>query len=126
MSLPRRFLVDTSAWIETLRAKGDTTLRERVKTLVLEDRAVLCELVLLELWNGASGSEEQKLLAELEAQVESAPITPEVWKAARSMARKLRARGITVPATDLLVAACAEHHGLGLVHKDEHFEKMAY
>lgn len=124
MSALRRFLIDTSAWVETLRAQGDPVLRERVKTLVLEDQAVLCDMVLLELWNGARGSEEQKLLADLEAQVASVPITAEVWSKAQATARKLRARGVTVPATDLLIAACAEHHGLGVVHKDEHFEQV--
>lgn len=124
MSPPRRFLIDSSAWIESLRANGEPTLRERVRTLIQEDRAVLCDMVLLELWNGARDGKEQKMLSELEAQVTSVPITFEVWKAAHSLARKLRAKGLTVPATDILIAACAEHHGLGLVHKDEHFERI--
>ena len=125
MSDGQRFLIDTSAWIETLRTTGDPSVRAKVSGLTAEDRAVLCDMVRLELWNGARSSGEQSLLRELEAQVEIVPTPPEVWERACDLARVARGKGLTVPATDLLVAACAEHHGLGLVHQDVHFEKLA-
>lgn len=53
MSTGERFLVDTSAWIETLRANGDAAVRARVRELAVDDRAVLCDMVRVELWNGA-------------------------------------------------------------------------
>lgn len=122
---PRRFLVDTSAWIETLRASGDPAVRSRVKALTLDDCTVLCDLVRLELWNGARGSADHKLLRDLEDQLETVPTTPEVWSRAREMARVSREKGLTLPAADLVIAACAEHHGLGLVHHDQHFDQLA-
>ena len=47
-----RALVDTSAWIETLRRNGDPEVSASVRAATQEGRAVLCDLVLLELWNG--------------------------------------------------------------------------
>jgi predicted nucleic acid-binding protein len=120
----RRFLIDTSAWIETLRPSGDPSVRARVSALTTEDRAVLCDLVRLELWNGARGAGEHRLLRELEQQLETVPTTPEVWDLASALARSARGKGLTVPATDLLIAACAKLHGLGLIHCDTHFDNL--
>ena len=44
---------------------------------------------------------------------------------AAALARLAREKGVTVPATDLLVAACARHHGVSLEHNDSHFDLIA-
>ena len=79
--------MDTSAWIETLRTSGDSAVRARVSAVTADDRAVLCDLVLLELWNGARATKEHKLLREMEEELETVPTTPEVWALARELAR---------------------------------------
>lgn len=86
---------------------------------------MLCDLVLVELWNGARASKEHRLLREMEEQLETVSTTPEVWALARELARLARSNGLTVPATDLIIAACAEHHQLALIHNDAHFEQLA-
>ena len=35
-----------------------------------------------------------------------------------------RKKGITIPATDLLVAACAQTNGARLLHFDSHFDRL--
>jgi predicted nucleic acid-binding protein len=85
---------------------------------------VLCDLVRVELWNGARASKEHRLLREMEEQLETVPTTPEVWALARELARLARSKGLTVPAADLVIAACAEHHRLGLIHHDSHFDQL--
>jgi predicted nucleic acid-binding protein len=117
-----RYLVDTSAWIETLRTSGQPAVRARVSALTAEDRVLLCDQVRLELWNGATNARHRRQLRDLEAQLDTVPTTPEVWEQARELARSSRATGLTVPAADLLIAACARHHGLGLIHHDGHFD----
>lgn len=118
-------LVDTSAWIETLRRDGDPEVRASVRAATLEGRAVLCDLVLLELWNGAQGAAEQRLLRELAQDLEKVPTPPAVWEVAQELARTCRLAGVSAPATDLLIAACAEHHDLELLHRDGHFDLIA-
>jgi predicted nucleic acid-binding protein len=118
-------LIDTSAWIETLRTDGDEQIRATVTAAVTAGLAVLCDLVLLELWNGARGDAEQQILGRLEENLECVPTTPEVWTAARALASACRSNGWTVPATDLLIAACAQSHGLDLIHRDGHFDAIA-
>jgi predicted nucleic acid-binding protein len=117
--------VDTSAWIETLRRNGDPDIRASVRAVTREGRAVLCDLVLLELWNGAQGADEQRILRELELTIEKVPTSPAVWEAASDLARVCRRAGVSAPATDILIAACAEHHRLEILHRDTHFDHIA-
>ena len=81
-------------------------------------------MVRVELWNGARDARDQRLLREIEEQLQTVSTTPEVWARARDLARLARAKGITVPAADLLIAACARQHQLQLIHNDAHFDKL--
>jgi len=81
-------------------------------------------MVRIELWNGARSASDHRLLRELEEQVETAPTTPEVWALARELARLARGKGLTVSAADLVIAACAEYHHLGIIHYDGHFDQL--
>lgn len=125
MSARRRFLVDTSAWIETLRRNGDSAVRARISALTADDAVVLCDQVRLELWNGARSATDHRLLSNLEQQLEIVPTSPAVWTLACAYARSARERGLTLPAADLLIAACARHHGLELIHHGAHFDQLA-
>jgi predicted nucleic acid-binding protein len=116
-------LVDTSAWVEYLRP-GLSEVGERVEELVLEDEAAWCDMVMLELWNGARGAEEKRKLAELSAAAPRLETTSAVWALAHRLAVRCRDRGKSVPAADILIAACAVHHEVGLEHKDGHFDEI--
>ena len=118
-------LIDTSAWIESLRPDGDPVVRARVQALLQSGEAAWCPMVRLELWNGARGAREKRVLREIEAAVPCMAMTPEVWARADDFARKARAAGRTVPATDILVAACAQQHAVEIEHADEHFRLIA-
>jgi predicted nucleic acid-binding protein len=118
-------LVDTSAWIHFLRPDGDAAVRARVEAALRAGTARLCPLVRLELWNGAGGERERKVLRELERSIPELPIPPAVWADACDLARRCRAAGVSVPATDLLIAACALHHGVRLEHEDTDFDAIA-
>jgi predicted nucleic acid-binding protein len=51
-------------------------------------------------------------------------IDGQVWQAAYELAREARARGVTAPATDIVVVACARRHAASLVHADAHFDLL--
>ncbi|MCY4483506.1 MAG: PIN domain-containing protein [Spirochaetaceae bacterium] len=118
-------LIDTSAWIEQLRRGGDAAVRRQVEALLGAGEAAWCPLVRLELWNGARGGEERTVLKEMEHTLPSLIIDGAVWDLAATLASRAREGGISVPATDLLVASCARHHEVPLLHRDGHFESVA-
>ncbi|MDQ2667874.1 MAG: PIN domain-containing protein [Gemmatimonadota bacterium] len=118
-------LVDTSSWIHFLRVNGDVVVRARVVAALEAGEARWCAMVRLELWNGAGGERERKILREFEKLIPELEITDDVWNVAYDMGRRSRAAGVTVPATDLLIAACARFHGAGLEHADSDFALIA-
>jgi predicted nucleic acid-binding protein len=116
-------LVDTSSWIEYLRGhQNDTALR--VKELVRNDLAGWCDLIAVELWNGVRPGSEKKALEELEEAVTGFPLSEEVWLKARRLALRCRESGLTVPANDVVIAACAANYDLEIECFDAHFAKI--
>ena len=118
-------LIDSSSWIHFLRPAGDADVRDRVAALLEAGTARWCPLVRLELWNGAGGEREKKVLREFEGRIPELEISDDVWEAAYDLARRCRGAGVTVPATDLLIHACARHHGAGIEHADSDFDQIS-
>ncbi len=118
-------LLDTSAIIHFLRPNGDPKVRDRVIALLHSGEARWCALVRLELWNGAGGERERKAIREFERFVPELDISANVWALAMDLARRCRVAGVSVPASDLLIAACARHHGAAVEHADSDFELIA-
>ena len=118
-------LVDSSSWIHFLRPSGDPAVRARVEAALTAGEACWCPLVRLELWNGAAGERDRKILRDFEAVLPELPIDDEVWMKAYELARRARAAGVSVPATDILIAACTRRHGAELETADADFERLA-
>lgn len=117
-------LVDTSSWIHLLRPDGDQTVRARVERALAEGEACWCPIVRLELWNGAGGEREKKILREFEQVLPELAITADVWDQACELSRRARVRGISAPATDLAITACAQFHGVDLETADADFAAL--
>ena len=118
-------LIDTSSWIHLLRPDGDPETRGRVEAALRSGEAGWCPIVQLELWNGARGGREQRVLRRFAEVLPVLPMDEEVWSSAYDLARRARSRGVTVPATDVAIAACARRHGAGLESADADFELLA-
>ena len=118
-------LIDTSSWIHMLRPSGDPNVRSRVQNALASGQACWCPLVQLELWNGAQGRHEQKVLRDFAQVLPELPIDGEVWQQAFDLARRARSQGVTVPTTDLIIAACARRHDVALETADSDFALLA-
>jgi predicted nucleic acid-binding protein len=90
--------------------------------MLTQGRACLNDIILLELWNGARGGYERSQLVKLEEGIPILSTDDQVWSKSRELARLCRSGGVTVPATDLIVFACAKRHEAALEYHDEHFE----
>ena len=76
------------------------------------------------MWNGARGGPEQRGLHHFAAVLPELHIDADVWSGAYDLARRVRARGVTVPAADVLIAACARRHGAAFESADKDFERL--
>lgn len=115
-------LIDTSSWVEALRSTGNKDVRERIFKLMTEGNAAWCDMVAVELWNGARGDYEKQKLSELEKEITCLETTPETWKTARILAQRCRQGGQTVPTADLVITACAVSHNVSIEHCDTHID----
>jgi predicted nucleic acid-binding protein len=118
-------LVDSSSWIHFLRKDGNPDVRARVAAVLEAGTACWCPMVRLELWNGAGGEREKKALKNFERLLPELMMTPAIWDDAYDLARRCRTAGVTVPASDLVIWACARHHGAQVEHADTDFDLIA-
>ena len=116
-------LIDTSSWVEYLR-DGKSAAGDSVEVLVLSGEAAWCDVTLVELWHGVRGAKEKRELAEMENEIERIPVDAAVWRLASKLALRSREKGINVPISDIITAACAAAHGLDLEHCDRHFNDL--
>ena len=118
-------LIDTSSWVHLLRPDGGPEIRSRVEAALRSGDACWCPIVQLELWNGARGGREQQVLRRFAEVLPALPMDEDVWSVAYDLARRARSRGVTVPATDVAIAACARRHDARLESADRDFELLA-
>ncbi|MFO8240013.1 MAG: PIN domain nuclease [Dissulfuribacterales bacterium] len=121
----KAFLIDTSAWICALRKDGHSKVRSRVAHLLEKEQILICGMIKLELLGGTRSEHEySRLQSRLNALTEI-PIHSDVWKSASRTAFNLRRVGLTIPATDILIAGTALYVQAALVHVDRHFDMIA-
>lgn len=115
-------LVDTSAWVQQLRAKGEPSVRARVENLLRNGEAAWCAPVRLELWAGVGREPEGKILRAYEETLPDLSVTAIVWEQAQAMAERGRRKGFRAPAMDILIASCARYHRVEVEHDDSDFD----
>ena len=116
------FLVDTSAWLLALRKNFLPIAKDRIDYLLKEDLVISTGMVKLELLGGTKTEIEfQRLKARLDA-LDTVETDMQLWARAYELAFNLRRRGVTIPYTDILIAACALHANAIILHADAHFD----
>lgn len=124
MTPPTWVLVDSSAWVETLRKGGKEDIRLRVIGLLDRQWAAMTEPVYLELYRGVRGKKEKGNLELLRASCHWLSFNAACWEAANRHSLRCRENGLTVPMADLLIASCALFYGVSVLHCDQHFDEI--
>jgi predicted nucleic acid-binding protein len=119
-------LIDTSAWIEYLRATGSPVNR-RVRALLAEEGGfVTCHPVRMEVLMGARDEDHLRKLSGLLARGRMLPTTPGHYDEAASLYRACHREGATVrKAVDCLIAAHAIRAAVSVLHHDSDFTVLA-
>jgi predicted nucleic acid-binding protein len=117
-------LVDTSAWVEFFRRKGDPAVKLAVRGLLDAFEATLCGPVELEFLGGARPDEKDRIQAWFN-------ILPylrndqKIWRKAAETWSKMRAHGTMVPWNDAIIATLALGADCRVYAVDKHFTAMA-
>ncbi len=120
-------LVDTSAWVEYLRATGSTTHRAVRRILDHDEPAHTTDVVVMELLAGARDDDHRDRLLRLLARCEHVPIEGlDDYETAADLYSMCRTEGETVRAlTDCLIAVVALRASLPVLHADRDFDVLA-
>jgi predicted nucleic acid-binding protein len=114
-------LVDSSAWVEFLRRKGDPKIKHIVARLLEADQAAYTCPIRFELLSGVKPGEEDDL-EQAFALSHHFPFEQDDWREAAKLERQFRARGLSVPRNDLFVATVAIRNGIVVLCRDAHFD----
>lgn len=115
-------LVDTSVWIDFF--KGVPSVKAFLNDLILNDKVFLCGPILFELVQGIKSLDERNLVKEALLSLPYLEITLQNWEDVASLSRDLRAKGITLPLTDLLIGQLAKANNLEVISFDPHFDQI--
>lgn len=121
-------LIDTTAWVEYLRATGSAAAIE-VRRLLSEeaDQVAMCEPVAMEILSGIS---DDNALAKLERLVNGLPslnvdgsidfrVAAQIYRGARRAGRTIRS------INDCLIAAIAIRHDARIIYQNNDFDVIA-
>lgn len=118
-------LVDTSVWVDFFQnpsASRNATLEALIRG---QNRVAICGIVLQEILQGIRDRRSFERTRERLSFLPFLDGGREVHLLAASLYRDLRSVGITVPSTDVLIAAIAIHHNFQLMTGDKHFIDIA-
>lgn len=119
------FLVDTSAWISVLRKDFVPQIRERVDSLLKNNIILTIGIIKLELLGGTRTRKEYLRLKSRLAVLDEVKTDSTLWDASYELAFTLRRKGVTIPYTDIIIAACAQSRNATLIHADAHFNLIS-
>ncbi len=112
--------VDSSVWIEYFRS-GQEKIFDQLDQLLDEDRVVLCGFVELEIIQGIRLKERDLIEGLFKALPYIETERPDFIEAGEKL-NKLRKKGITIPASDCLIATICLRRELFLFDRDKHFD----
>lgn len=115
-------LVDSTVYIDLLRQRQDP--RAELAQLLRTGGLSCCEIIRLEVLRGIIAPAFRTEMEEFFEVVPVLPLNAAVWHRALELGWTLDRKGEVLPLTDLLIAACALHHGAALVSSDRHFARI--
>lgn len=116
-------VADTSVWIEYFKG-GHEPARAALRDLIRAEQAALVGMVLAELLQGSRSSKETDALLSKLAGLPFLETSFSTWRRTGELSASLRRKGITLPLSDLVIAALALEHGCQVYTLDPHFEQI--
>jgi hypothetical protein len=116
-------IIDTSAWISFFN-RPDSTEKRVIEALIDGNEAAVVGVVLAELIQGCRSQEERDELKEALLALPYLGVSQATWIAAGEISGGLLRKGITLPLTDVVIAAVALEHDCSVYSLDAHFHKI--
>ena len=119
-----RILIDSSVWIDYYRP-GSAALKSKVQEELKRGSVATIGLIAVEVLQGAPNAAILASLQEDFLGFHWLELTHDVWLEAAHLGSQLRQAGLSLPATDVIIAASALHYQCHLWHRDQDFTRLA-
>jgi len=120
--LKNRILADTSVWIEFFRLRS--SFGDKLEALLAENSVWLCGVILFELLQGVKSDDEKTLIVETLSDLRYVEMSQPLWEKCAELSASLKKKGLTLPLSDIFIAAIAIEHDLQIFTLDKHFEQI--
>ncbi len=117
-------IIDTSAWIEYYRKNGKKKYKTEIRTALKGNICAICGIIKTEILFHTKTKKEFELLDSDLSGIHWFETDKTIYNKASEVGYNLKRKGITIPATDLIIASCALIYKSEIVHLDKHFEKI--
>lgn len=115
-------LADTSAWIEFFKQKS--AIGNRLEALLIEDSVWVCGVVIFELLQGVKSDTEKSKILNALSNLKYTEMSKPLWQKSADISSKLKKNGVTVPLSDICIAAIAIENNLAVLTLDSHFKQI--
>jgi len=116
-------VADTSVWIPFFNEPESEEKRE-LAALIDADRLVMVGVVLADLIQGCRTAKEAEATTSRLAGLRFIETAFSTWQRAGELSFGLRRKGVTLPLSDLVIAALALEHRLEIYTLDPHFKAV--
>jgi len=116
-------IVDTSAWIDYFN-KPNSKIGKAVENIIKQEKIFIAGVILTELLQGAKVQQEFDDLLDSMLAIPVLETNLNTWIETGRLAFTLRRQGITIPTTDLIIAALARRENCAIFTLDHHFKKI--
>lgn len=120
--MKNNILVDTSVWIKFFRP--DTATGNLLEILLSEYSVVTCGIVLFELMQGVKSDKEKTVIMNALSGLPFREMNEQLWLKSAELSSSLKKKGLTLPLSDIFIAAIAIEHDLSVFTLDRHFEQI--
>ncbi len=117
-------VVDSSAFIEYYRPSGSPGVRTAVVEAIDADLVAVNGIIQVEICAFARETDQRKLQSDFKV-FHWLSLDSDSFDLATQLGVTLRREGITVPATDLIIAASALQARATLYHADTHYDQIS-
>lgn len=115
-------MIDSNVFIDLMKRHRDPApllyLWAGVRNLAI------CGMVRVEVLRGVKSPKAYALLNDFMDVMVNVPSTNRLWEQAVALAWKLDRKGLVIPGTDVVIAACALEIGAAVMTSDAHFSKI--